>query len=111
MMTGRRSVAQPVLPALLISLAVMSGCAHHEPTIAHVHVGHALTAAHDTPGKDGYFVVAEKRADEALSFSESAADKRDIASIKTDIAGIVKATDSEEYFGVKQAIRARFHAS
>ena len=31
-------------------------------TIAHVHIGHALTGVHVTPNHEGYFVQAEKRA-------------------------------------------------
>lgn len=105
-MTEKKYVAQLMCLVLLMALLIMSGCAHQEPTIAHVHVGHALTGAHDTPGKDGYFVIAEKRADEALLYSESARKQHDIESIKADIARVVHASDSEEDYGVKQAIQA-----
>ena len=105
-MTERKFVMPGMLMVLLIPLITLPGCAHHEPTIAHVHVGHALTGAHDTPGKDGYLVIAEKRADEALSHSESARKQHDIESIKADIAKVVHASDSEEDYGVKQAIQA-----
>ena len=95
-----------MLLVVLLPFIAMSGCAHQEPTIAHVHVGHALTGAVDTPDKVGYFSIAEKRADEALSHSESAGKQHNIESIKADIGRAVHASNSKEDYGVKQAIQA-----
>lgn len=53
-----------ILMAGLVAL-VLAGCTSKPPTIAHVHVGHAITGAHDTPGGEGYFVLAERRAEAA----------------------------------------------
>ncbi len=52
---------------------VQTACSSTTPSISHVHVGHAITGAHDTPSKEGYFVLAELRAEEALRLAESAA--------------------------------------
>ena len=52
-----------ILAAMCISLA--GGCAHKPPTIAHTHIGHAITGFEGTPGDKGLFVVAEERAKEA----------------------------------------------
>lgn len=56
---------RPRTSLLLAALLLLGGCAAKPPTIAHVHVGHALTGAHDTPDGEGYFVVAEERTREA----------------------------------------------
>ena len=37
--------------AALLTLLVASGCVTRPPTIAHVHVGHALSGVHVTPGQ------------------------------------------------------------
>ena len=67
MTTGSRVLRRlaPFLGALLAC-----GCVSQPPTIAHVHVGHALTGAHDTPDRQGYFVLAEERARAARMVAE-----------------------------------------
>ena len=72
--------------------------------IAHVHIGHAITGVHVTPNQEGYMVTAERRGAEAVEFSRLAAASNDLAVIKRNVAGAVKATDAEDNFGVKQAI-------
>ncbi len=76
----------------------------HPPTIAHVHIGHALTGVHVTPDHKGYVLVAEKRADEALSSAERAGRAKDLGELKTNVAAVLDATDSQENFGVKQSL-------
>ncbi len=100
------------LPITVLAVLIASGCAHKAPTIAHVHVGHALTGWHDTPGKEGLFVVAEKQAEKALSAAQSATQRSDdIDVVKADIALAVEATNStsrtadvKPRYGVKQAL-------
>jgi hypothetical protein len=89
---------------VLVALLAASGCVSRAPTIAHVHIGHAITGVHVTPNKEGYLVTAERRAAEAVELADRAAASSDLAAIKTDIAGAVQATDFEAGFGVKQAI-------
>ena len=48
--------------ALGMVCLLAGGCTTRPPTIAHVHIGHAITGVHVTPQQEGYFVVAEKRA-------------------------------------------------
>src|SRR3569833_2945340 len=49
--------------AAVLSIAPLgaSGCVSRAPTIAHVHIGHAITGVHVTPNKEGYMVTAERR--------------------------------------------------
>ena len=81
-----------------------TGCTSRPPTIAHVHIGHAITGVHVTPNQEGYLVTAERRGHEAVEFVQAAAASADLAEIKKNVAAAVHATDSEEDFGVKQAI-------
>ncbi|MDB6012948.1 MAG: hypothetical protein JWL65_5198 [Gammaproteobacteria bacterium] len=90
--------------ALVLSLLGAGGCVSRPPTIAHVHIGHAITGVHVTPNQEGYMVTAERRGAEAVEFSRLAAASGDLAVIKQNVAGAVKATDAEDNFGVKQAI-------
>jgi hypothetical protein len=90
--------------ALVLSLLGAGGCVSRPPTIAHVHIGHAITGVHVTPNQEGYMVTAERRGTEAVEFSRLAAASSDLAVIKQNVAGAVKATDAEDNFGVKQAI-------
>jgi hypothetical protein len=74
------------------------------PTIAHVHIGHALTGVHITPGHKGYVLVAEQRADESLAAAKSAAAAANLADLKAAIAASARAADDNDNFGVKQSI-------
>jgi len=89
---------------MVLSLLGAAGCTSRPPTIAHVHIGHAITGVHVTPNQEGYLVTAERRGDQAVEFSRIAAGSTDLAVIKQNVAAAVKATDSENDFGVKQAI-------
>jgi hypothetical protein len=86
------------------SLLGASGCVSRPPTIAHVHIGHAITGVHVTPNQEGYLVTAERRGRETIEAVQRAGGSNDLAAIKQEIAAAMKATDSEEDFGVKQAI-------
>ena len=94
------------LAALVMVLSLLGavGCTTRPPTIAHVHIGHAITGVHVTPNQEGYLVTAERRGGEAVEFTRVAAGSTDLAVIKQNVAAAVKATDSENEFGVKQAI-------
>jgi len=93
------------LPTLVVlSLLGLAGCVSRAPTIAHVHIGHAITGVHVTPNQEGYLVTAERRGREAVEFVKVAAASSDLAEIKKSVAAAVHATDSEDDFGVKQAI-------
>ncbi len=90
--------------ALLTALAT-AGCVTRPPTIAHVHLGHALTAVHVTPNRDGYLLVAETRAREAHTSAQQAADPgAPLEQIKASVAAAVTAVSSEESFGLKQSL-------
>jgi hypothetical protein len=89
---------------VLIILAANSACVTRPPTIAHVHIGHALTGVHVTPGHKGYLLLAEQRADQTLAAAQAAARSQTLAEIQNQIAIAVHANDSEEDFGVKQSL-------
>jgi hypothetical protein len=48
------------------------GCAQKPPKISHVHVGHAITGWHDTPGQQGLFVTAQEKGQSALQHARDA---------------------------------------
>jgi hypothetical protein len=95
-LTGRLTILGLMLAA--------AGCVSKPPSIAHVHIGHALTGVHVTPNHEGYFVQAEKRAREAIDAAQKATASEDLNEIKKEAVAAAKATDSEEDFGVKQAL-------
>lgn len=89
---------------LVVLMLALGGCTSRPPTIAHVHIGHAITGVHVTPNQEGYLVTAEHRAGQTVEFTRLAASSSDLADIKKNVAAAVKATDSDADFGVKQAI-------
>ena len=91
-----------LLAAILFAAA--AGCVSHPPTIAHVHIGHAVTGVHVTPGQKGYFQQAEERAREAAEKARTASESEDLAEIKSTAATIITATESKEQFGLKHAL-------
>lgn len=97
-------VASSKVGIVLLLLASAAGCVTRQPTIAHVHIGHALTGVHVTPNHEGYFVQAEERARETIDMAQKAGASDDLTEIKKDMAAAVLATDSAEGFGVKQAL-------
>lgn len=88
----------------LIALAACGGCVSRPPTIAHVHIGHALTGVHVTPNHEGYFIQAEERARQAIDAAQQGLSSTDLGEKRKAALAIVEATDSEEGFGVKQAL-------
>jgi hypothetical protein len=96
-----------LLALLAIALVVpfATGCvSRRAPTVAHVHIGHAITGVHVTPNKEGYMVSAERRARETADYTSKAAASHDLAVIKSDIALASKATNDDETFGVKESL-------
>jgi len=115
MVTGQKEIKMKQAYAwtlLIVAILAMAGCASRAPTIAHVHIGHAMTGWYETPNKEGLFVLAEKQAGESLNYAQAAADgSRDLKRIKTNIAHAGMLCDSEAMgnepkaqYGVKQAL-------
>jgi hypothetical protein len=90
--------------AIFAAAVAATACVTRPPSIAHVHIGHAVTGVHVTPEHKGYVLVAERRADEALSAAKLASQATDLKELKADVALAVAATDSQENFGVKQSL-------
>lgn len=90
---------------VLMTALATTGCVTRPPSIAHVHLGHALTAVHVTPNREGYLTVAETRAREAHTSAQQAADPTaSLEQIKVSVATVVTAVSSEEQFGLKQSL-------
>jgi hypothetical protein len=98
----------------ILTAAVLTtiGCASRAPSISHVHIGHAMTGWHDTPDKDGLFIVAEKKAAEALDQAAALKDANgNLDRMKADISAVSRLTDggataagTKNVYGVKQAL-------
>jgi len=94
--------------ALAILTLQLTACASvvrkDAPTIAHVHIGHAITAWNDTPGRQGLLVVAELAAVTAEANSQlmlRSARDGDIARTKSFMKEIAMALDPQ-YFGTEK---------
>lgn len=95
----------PALLAIALILPLATGCvSRRAPTVAHVHIGHAITGVHVTPNKEGYLVTAERRAKETIDYATKAAASHDLAEIKRDIALATQATNADDTFGVKESM-------
>jgi hypothetical protein len=101
MISLRRVSTAALLPVLLAGAA---GCVSRPPTVAHVHLGHAITGVHVTPDHQGYIVTAEHRARETIEFTTRASGSQDLDEIKREIAAAFKATNSQDDFGVRESI-------
>lgn len=82
------------------------------PTIAHVHIGHAMTGWKHAPGKKGLFVVAEQEAKTAQTHANNALQKPDdLKHIKLHVGYVMHAVDPKTQkkgpglgFGQKRAL-------
>jgi hypothetical protein len=99
--------ARAALPLLFV-IGLAGGCAHMiTPRVSHAHLGHALTAWHDTPGQQGLLVVARTRADTALREAQSAtqasgeAARRHLANAATALA---PESEADRAYGVVRAL-------
>jgi hypothetical protein len=88
----------------LLALLAASGCVSRPPTIAHVHVGHALSGVHVTPGQAGYLLVAEERAAVVRELAQKAATATSLPQIKTEVVAAVTATVSDDAFGLRHSL-------
>jgi hypothetical protein len=88
----------------LLALLAATGCVSRPPTIAHVHVGHALSGVHVTPGQAGYLLVAEERAAVVRELAQKAATATTLPQIKTEVAAAVTATVSDDAFGLRHSL-------
>ncbi len=102
---SKSHLATGTLACALLCL-LQTACTSTTPTIAHTHVGHAITGAHDTPQKDGYFVVAEQRAAEALKLAEAAtAPNQSSAQIAEQLSLVNKEVNLRSDFPLASALK------
>ena len=88
---------------LAVALSGAAACSHQAPTIAHTHIGHAMTAFQGAPQEKSLFAVAEERAQEAATQAAAAAEARDLTTVKVRVAETVRLSGGEDY-GLKQAL-------
>lgn len=60
------------IAALIVIVAVTTGCVQTRPLMSHSHIGHALTTWHDTPDQEGLYTVAAKELDFAIDAANQA---------------------------------------
>jgi hypothetical protein len=95
------------LSSVAAALGTTSCVTRHPPTIAHVHIGHAITAVHVTPDHKGYVPMAAQRAEEALDAARratEAAEAADLPTLKSDVLAAVTASNGEDSFGVRESL-------
>lgn len=88
---------------ILLSLSA-TGCVSKPPTIAHVHLGHAVTSVHVTPDHEGYLPLALRRAQDTYDHALQAHRSSALEEMKTHAVAIASATSSEDGFGLKQSL-------
>jgi hypothetical protein len=94
---------------LTLLALLQAGCvvSQQAPTIAHVHVGHAITAAHDTPAREGYLVLAEQRALAAASLADDAVRPgQPTAQIQATLAELNRVVNDGMAYPLTDAIKA-----
>jgi hypothetical protein len=109
--TRRKHPGARVALPLLVTLGLATGCVHNviTPRVSHAHLGHALTAWHDTPGQQGLLVVARQRADSALGEAQKAtqasgeAARKHLANVATALA---PEADNERAYGLVRALES-----
>ncbi|MDX2441722.1 MAG: hypothetical protein QNK40_14375 [Desulfobacterales bacterium] len=93
-----------VVTVLLSACILLVGCSstgkwtfqEELPSMAHVHIGHAITGWKDAPGDDGLFNTAEKEVVIAIEQAQLAVEQpKDLAQIKKHIRGVIHAIDPE----------------
>ena len=74
------------------AVLLIAGCASKPPTIAHTHIGHAITGCVETPGQTGLLVTAEKEAAAVVSNADQAvAGGNDLTTIKQSVNEVMHA--------------------
>jgi hemoglobin len=87
------------------AVAALTGCAQAPPTVAHTHIGHAVTGVHVTPNNESYMALADERAKAVLAAAERAARAAgNLPMMRAAVAEAVRACDSEDDFGLRQSV-------
>jgi len=88
----------------VLALLAAGGCVSRPPTIAHVHLGHALSGVHVTPNREGYLVLAQEQAQLASTQSQQAQNSTALTDMQAHIAAALEATSSADKFGLQQSL-------
>lgn len=91
--------------ALALVCVLQTGCSTTTPTIAHVHVGHAITGAHDTPGNIGYFTLAEQQSEKVVALASRAAQPgQALSTVKGQIAELTRLVNDQKPYSMAEAV-------
>ncbi len=97
------SVARTITLVIAAGIVAM-GCAHQPPTIAHTHIGHAITAFDGTPGDDGLFNIAENRALESQRLAQALTSSGSAQQSNASARELIDVIGSNQY-GLKFSLR------
>ena len=108
-MKGLVATSTVMLSSLLLGCTYVAP--EKQPTIAHVHIGHALTGWTETPGNQGLFVVAENEARRVLDLSNSLTSKSTLDQMQLTMREMMEVIEPSESggsrpdanFGLKRA--------
>lgn len=93
---------------LAVAAVLLGGCTTRTPSIAHVHIGHAVTGWHDTPGQKGLFTTAENLAEKSLKSAQTAVlENLELKTVKKQIAHVSRLSSSGQEsgkYGLKEAL-------
>lgn len=81
--------------AIVFTGLLFTGCAQQMPLMSHAHMGHSLTAWHDTPNNEALLIVAEKELAVALAESASIAKATRAANKRHHFRNVVNALNPD----------------
>ena len=88
-----------LISVLAVVLFSATACVQTTPLISHAHIGHALTTWHDTPDRQGLFMVAEKELDIAIRSSERALQSHpDASAVRRHLDDTLHALNPDRHF-------------
>jgi hypothetical protein len=90
-------MSRTVTAVILLSITlVTSACVTKRPLISHAHIGHALTAWHDTPKNQGLMSVATQELDIAVVAARAASTaERDTSTVRRELRNALHALNPE----------------
>ncbi len=101
----QRHLRLPLLVVLMGTLLTGACASRQAPSVAHIHVGHAITGAHDTKGQVGYLVLAAEHADTALEAAKrAAAPGQSMPAIRAGLERVNAITNNEGKFPLSKAV-------
>ena len=98
------ALLKPFRAVLGVLFLGAAGCASQAPTIAHVHVGHAITGHPATPGEVGFFQLAESQARAADGLARELETASSLAALQAKFS-VLAAALAGDAFSFSDAVR------